>query len=323
MNKFRSARTLAGLAVCAVVLAGVFAHVDVGSLCALCPVGFLQVGVASGTFPWELLPGILVVCALVMALGRVFCSWLCPTSLTRNLFGGRTARGLTGRAGALPQHASAADEGAANASGGEVRTPEGAGAASESGSADASACASRLAGAQGARAANRTTANAQRGHSSLLSQGIVLAVLLVVSFVVHFPVFCLICPIGLAMGALFAISRVFITWQAGWELIVFPAMLLVEALLLRRWCSHICPLGFFFGLASKARTALGFTPKPRAAASTCRAHEGCQACALACPEDIDLPHASARDLEDCTMCLDCVSHCPTKSARIKVGKHGK
>lgn len=65
--------------------------------------------------------------------------------------------------------------------------------------------------------------NAARGRSSLAAQGQVLAVLLAASLVVHFPVFCLFCPIELAFGTLFAASRMFVTWQPGWELIVFPA----------------------------------------------------------------------------------------------------
>ena len=99
MNKMRYLRIGVALAVLAAVLACTFAHVPAGTLCALCPVGFAEIAAASGSVPWALLPGVLALLAVVALLGRVFCSWVCPTSLTRNLFGGRTPRGLTGRTG--------------------------------------------------------------------------------------------------------------------------------------------------------------------------------------------------------------------------------
>ena len=72
------------------------------------------------------------------------------------------------------------------------------------------------------------------GTSSLKTQGLVLVVLLVVSFAVGFPVFCLLCPIGLVFGTLWALNRVFVLLQPGWELVVFPLMLLAELFLFKR-----------------------------------------------------------------------------------------
>ncbi|WP_305117959.1 4Fe-4S binding protein [uncultured Adlercreutzia sp.] len=273
MNKMRYLRIGVALAVLAVVFGCTLAHVPVGTLCALCPVGFAELAVAGGAVPWELLPGVLVLLAVVFLLGRVFCSWVCPTSLLRNLFGGRTPRGLTGQTGTC------------------------AGCATDP--------------------ANPNTA---RTRNNLASQGLVLAVLLVVSFIVHFPVFCLICPIGLVFGTLFAASRLLVTWQPGWELLVFPAMLVLEVFVLRRWCSAICPLGFFFGLMAKARSRLTFLPDPRVRKDVCLHNEGCNVCATVCPEDISAATAEPRDLEDCTLCLDCREHCPTRAISLTVPK---
>lgn len=284
MNKMRYLRIGAALAVLAAVMACTFAHVPVGTLCTLCPVGFAEVSLASGSVPWALLPGVIAILAVVVLLGRVFCSWVCPTSLARNLFGGRRPRGLTGRTGACA--GCAPDAAPANA--------------------DDADPAARRAG----------DPNAARTRSNLAAQGIVLAVLLVVSLVVHFPVFCLFCPIGLAFGTLFAVSRMFVTWQPGWELVVFPAMLLAEAFLLRRWCAAICPLGFFFGLMAKLHVRLPFLPQPRADAHACLYGDGCRTCATVCPEDICDATATPRDLEDCTGCLDCREHCPAKAIHL-------
>lgn len=76
-------RIIAGLAVLAIALIGFHFDTAIGTLCALCPVGFLQISVASGSVPWALLPGVLIVLLIVFALGRAFCSWLCPSSLLK------------------------------------------------------------------------------------------------------------------------------------------------------------------------------------------------------------------------------------------------
>lgn len=342
MNKMRYLRIACALAALAAI--AVFTQVDVasGTLCVLCPVGFAEISLASGSVPWELLPGVVAVLAVVFLLGRVFCSWVCPTSLIRNVFGGRMPRGLTGRTGSscadasragkvthemyalrADTHAFGEDEGSAQTAG----STESAGFAQPADTTQPTGFAQITASAKSTGSAVSAThascTNCSREHSNLASQGIVLAVLLVVSFVVHFPVFCLICPIGLAMGTVFAASRTFLTWQPEWELIVFPALLLAEALLLRRWCTAICPWGFFFDLVATLRTRTGLSHvalRPHAAKSTCIADEGCHACERVCPENINVTHATAYDLEDCTGCLDCREHCPTCSISLPSAK---
>ncbi len=267
MNKMRYLRIGIAAAVLVVVFACTFVQVPLGTLCALCPVGFAEVAVAGGSIPWDLLPGVLVVLGVVFLLGRVFCSWVCPTSLLRNVFGGRKPCGLTGRTG------------------------------------DCAGC-------------GLSNPNEARERNNLLAQGIVLAVLLVVSFLVHFPAFCLFCPIGLVFGTMFAVSRMLFTWQPGWELVVFPAMLALELFVLRRWCAAICPLGFFFGLMAKARAKLGFLSQVKVDQQKCLHAEGCTACATTCPENICAATSDKRDLEDCTLCLDCKEHCPSRAIKV-------
>lgn len=268
MAKMRYVRFLVALAVLIVVLACMQFHgVAIGSLCMLCPVGFLSISAASGAIPWALSPGVIIALVIVVVVGRAFCSWLCPTGALKNLFGGRNPRGVAGQAG---KNAAPGCNGSCSSGGG------------------------------------------------MKTQAVVLAVLLAVSFVVHFPVFCLICPIGLALGTAYALSRALVLWQPGWELVIFPLMLLAEVFLFKRWCSSICPWGFFLGLMAKLRTKFGHALAPKSQADACRSSQGCGACSLVCPENIDVSHADLKTLEGCTLCLDCVSACPSKAITVGI-----
>ena len=57
MNKMRYLRIGVATAVLVVIFACTFAHVPIGSLCALCPVGFVEVALGGGRVAWPLLPG--------------------------------------------------------------------------------------------------------------------------------------------------------------------------------------------------------------------------------------------------------------------------
>ena len=94
MRKVRYLRFAVALAAVLAVFASMQHHgVAVGSICMLCPVGFLSLTAASGSVAWALVPGVVAGLAIVLLVGRAFCSWLCPTGALKNLFGGRNPRG--------------------------------------------------------------------------------------------------------------------------------------------------------------------------------------------------------------------------------------
>ena len=87
-----------------------------------------------------------------------------------------------------------------------------------------------------------------------------------------FPVFCLVCPVGLTFGTLVVVWRVFQFNEVTWSLLVFPAMLVLELAVLRKWCHRF---------------------------------------ADACPEGIDLhDRAASAPLNECVKCRECADACP-------------
>lgn len=141
----------------------------------------------------------------------------------------------------------------------------------------------------------------------------VLAGTLAGAFLFRVPVACLLCPVGLTFATLYAIVNLFRGITPGWELIVFPAVIACEAVLLsRHWCGSLCPLGTLQGwLAHGARRL-----RPQVSASQCT---DCGICRRACPAGFD-PSAvkdSPQPASGCWRCMDCAEVCPRGAVRIK------
>ncbi len=124
-----------------------------------------------------------------------------------------------------------------------------------------------------------------------------------------FPVFCLICPVGLSVATFIALWRLFQFSEITLSLVVFPVILVLEIVLLRKWCHRFCPLGALLGLISR----LNRTFRPTVAEASCLQRSGgsCSRCADACPEGIDLHHPEhSVSLAECTKCGECKDVCP-------------
>lgn len=140
---------------------------------------------------------------------------------------------------------------------------------------------------------------------------------LVAALIAGFPIFCLICPIGLTFGTVGSLWHLIVDKQLTMSVLVFPACLVVELVLYRKWCMNLCPVAGLLSIFGQF--AVKF--RPQVNTETClRRSEGkpCDVCTVACSEHIDL-HAddTAQQLGVCTRCGECAKKCPTASIMFK------
>ena len=148
------------------------------------------------------------------------------------------------------------------------------------------------------------------------SRHFVLGGTLLSAAVFGFPVFCLICPIGLTFATIFLVLRLF-GGSVSWALLVVPALLIAELFLARKWCHRICPLGALMSLVSRGnRTFVPTIDKDMCLEETRGAH--CGRCHTACPEGIDLRNLAGSPvaINECVKCRACVEACPAHAISV-------
>lgn len=313
--------------VLALVTVGFVANVGVGTLSGfgwgqvslLCPLGALTTMLASKTLVPRALVSLLVGAVLILALGRAFCGWVCPVPLVgriRELF---VPRKRPGR-GRKTQAESGAEVDRESGEG-KVAGAAGGGIGEE----EAAQIRRQMAEVrrQAKREGRRELAAQVRGH--LDSRHLVLLGAVVSALVAGFPVFCLVCPVGLTFATVLLVVRVFTAADATWGLLVAPALLLVEVVAFRRWCRTLCPLGALMSLLARGNK----TARPVVEPEACLEHTKgvtCGACARACPEGIDLRHLgspTSAGLHECIRCRACVDACPAKAIGIPLLAKGR
>ena len=134
-----------------------------------------------------------------------------------------------------------------------------------------------------------------------------------------FPVFCLICPVGLTFATVLLVMRLFAFGDVTWAVVVVPLVLLIEVVFLHKWCGKFCPLGALISLVSGANRTL----RPHVDDASCLfTSKGvrCFACSKACPEHLDVrrPQLSEEALGNCTKCRECADACPAKAISFPV-----
>lgn len=265
----------------AVLLIALFAGWQTGTLCSvgydaiayICPLGALEAIFGSWAFVPRVLICLAVVVIVALVFGKAFCSWVCPVAPLSDLLRGKKAR--------------------------------------EKDECERTQAAHRVL----ERWSDTNAAQAEKHkpfRSRVDGRHVVLAGSLASAAVCGFPVFCLVYPIGLTFASAIALYRLIGFNEPAIEVLVFPALLVLELTVLRKWCHRFCPVGALLSLLSRGNR----TFKPHVDASMCARHAGssCAACAQACPEHID-PCADLgdRSLAECTRCGACVNTCPAKA----------
>lgn len=265
----------------AVLLIALFAGWQTGTLCSvgydaiayICPLGALETIFGSWAFVPRVLICLAVVVIVALVFGKAFCSWVCPVAPLSDLLRGKKAR--------------------------------------EKDECERTQAARRVL----ERWSDTNAAQAEKHkpfRSRVDGRHVVLAGSLASAAVCGFPVFCLVCPIGLTFASAIALYRLIGFNEPAIEVLVFPALLVLELTVFRKWCHRFCPVGALLSLLSRGNR----TFKPHVDASMCARHAGssCAACAQACPEHID-PCADLgdRSLAECTRCGACVNTCPAKA----------
>ena len=300
-------RTLVFLAFVVLVAVGYLTNIGIGNMSALgwdawsviCPLGYLESLLAGKVFiPRALISFVLVVAAIVF-LGRVFCAWVCPMPFLQRWMPGLARKKAAAQAkkspGAQPRGEAEGDE-EILAAASEDLASQGSDAAMQAAADDAPA----LARADGKP--NRFALDSRIG---------VLAGALASAAIFGFPLFCLICPVGLTFATVFLVMRLVAFGEATWTVVVVPLLLLAEVLFARKWCHKFCPLGALIALVSGANKTL----RPTIDDAKCiHSAEGkaCFSCSKVCPEKLDIrrPEKSQRSLNNCTKCRECAAACP-------------
>lgn len=200
---------------------GSFCGIKIGSIHLVCPLGSLQVSLAS----LKIVAPVLLISLLIMSViaGRIFCS-VCPMGAVLDVFN---------------------------------------------------------------RGGNRRSKiNAVYSRKLMNLKYLVLVSVLIASLLLHFPVFCLICPFGIMYRLLFS----GIPHPLGIAFFIF--IILIEILVVSRgFCRYLCPLGAFF-------SALGRFSFFRIT--------GCKSCGLCdCPFGVN---PNSRECAMCGICMETCSH---------------
>lgn len=312
---FSTARGLVALAAAIIAVLGFALRFGTGSpsafgidqIALICPLGSLETML--GAKELMLHPVLLLLAAVAVALlaGKAFCSWVCPVPWVRKLF----RPGKKGKAAVKAGDTAGDDvdvEGGDGADG--VADDEATAAASEYSIASELSSAHSCSSCCACEALKKV--GGKRDGVQVDSRHIVLLGALGSAAVFGFPVFCLICPVGLTIAFLIGIAGAFQFNEPSWALLAAPVIVVLEVVVLRKWCARFCPISALISLVSTGNK----TFKPKVDEASCLRSKGidCHACVDVCPEQVD-PHSKM--IPECSKCGACVNACPAKAISIK------
>ena len=308
----KTLRTLTALAVIVIVFVGFLTNLGIGTISApgiwdisiLCPLGALGTMLASKMMVPRALVSLVIMVVLIVIFARAFCGWICPVPLVQKL------RDLFSK----PQTKEAKAEDADG-----TRAANVAPLTDEEKAALATGCEKDAKGLAGCASC------AKKRGDAVDARHFVLGGALVSTFIFGFPVFCLVCPIGLTFATILLLVNLFGQGDVTWSLIVVPALLIAEVVLFKKWCHKLCPLSAFMSLIAK----LNRTFKPTIDDAKClETSKGatCGRCGKACNEGIDPRHSELSEAawSECTKCRSCVDACPANAITMPlIAKKGE
>ena len=308
----KTLRTLTALAVIVIVFVGFLTNLGIGTISApgiwdisiLCPLGALGTMLASKMMVPRALVSLVIMVVLIVIFARAFCGWICPVPLVQKL------RDLFSKPQAKEAKAEDADG---------TKAANVAPLTDEEKAALATGCEKDAKGLAGCASC------AKKRGDAVDARHFVLGGALVSTFIFGFPVFCLVCPIGLTFATILLLVNLFGQGDVTWSLIVVPALLIAEVVLFKKWCHKLCPLSAFMSLIEK----LNRTFKPTIDDAKClETSKGatCGRCGKACNEGIDPrhPELSKAAWSECTKCRSCVDACPANAITMPlIAKKGE
>ncbi|WP_302936007.1 4Fe-4S binding protein [uncultured Senegalimassilia sp.] len=308
----KTLRTLTALAVIVIVFVGFLTNLGIGTISApgiwdisiLCPLGALGTMLASKMMVPRALVSLVIMAVLIVIFARAFCGWICPVPLVQKL------RDLFSKPQAKEAKAEDADG---------TKAANVAPLTDEEKAALATGCEKDAKGLAGCASC------AKKRGDAVDARHFVLGGALVSTFIFGFPVFCLVCPIGLTFATILLLVNLFGQGDVTWSLIVVPALLIAEVVLFKKWCHKLCPLSAFMSLIAK----LNRTFKPTIDDAKClETSKGatCGRCGKACNEGIDPRHPELSEAawSECTKCRSCVDACPANAITMPlIAKKGE
>lgn len=284
-SKYRAAVALLFLVI---VAGGLIFNLGLGTvssfgfdkIAAICPLGALETFLASKTFVPSVFFAFLFFIVVAVIVGRAFCGWMCPVPLLRSVLGAEEKRISKG----YPKGAKESE-------------PDLEGKRADFAVADVQ---EEKAAFSSAKITDRSI---PKGPFYVLFAALGSAL------VFGFPVFCLICPVGLTFGVILGVWSFFYTGSASWTLLLILAFLFLEIFFLRKWCHQFCPIGALISLVSIFNRS--FRPKVSSGCYKLKGGLNCNRCSIACPEGIQLLYnPSSRELSRCIKCGKCADACP-------------
>lgn len=294
----KTLRVVTVVAVIAIITVGFVTHAGIGTLSAigwseislLCPLGALGTMLATKMMVPQAVISLIFAVLFIIVLGRAFCAWACPVPLVgrlRNIFKKKAPKQKATEKVAADQNTKSADTEqltAPSLTAEEKKALEGC-------SSNCSSCAEK--------------------RGAVDSRHFILGGSLLSAAIFGFPVFCLVCPIGLTFATILLLIRLFSNGDVTLSLIVVPLILIAEVVLFKKWCHKLCPLSAFMSIIGKANRTFKPTIDDAKCIETSQGR-ACGVCGKVCEEEIDPrhPQISVAKMNECTRCRACVDACP-------------